>query len=118
MALWVGPRRPGGGSSPAPLERGAMRARYHRRMSTQILFGFHAVAVRLKAAPRSVLEAHVDATRRDQRMRKFIERATAAGARLIESDDARLQKRSGTSRHQGVVARVEATPVSLSLDDT
>ena len=97
---------------------GATRARYHRRMATQILFGFHAATIRLKTAPRSVLEIHVDATRRDQRMRQFIERANAAGARLIESDDARLQKLSGTSRHQGVVARVEALAVSHSLDDT
>jgi 23S rRNA (guanosine2251-2'-O)-methyltransferase len=87
-------------------------------MATQILFGFHAATIRLKTAPRSVLEIHVDATRRDQRMRQFVERANVAGARLIESDDARLQKLSGTSRHQGVVARVEALSVSHSLDDT
>jgi 23S rRNA (guanosine2251-2'-O)-methyltransferase len=43
----------------------------------QLLFGFHAVTVRLKTAPRSVLEIHVDPARRDQRMRQFVERATA-----------------------------------------
>ena len=77
-------------------------------MTTQILFGFHAVTVRLKTAPRSVIEAHVDATRRDQRMRQFVERAKEAGSRLVDSDDDRLQKLCGTHRHQGVVARVEA----------
>ena len=87
-------------------------------MAKQLLFGFHAVTVRLKTAPRSVLEVHVDTARRDQRMRQFVERATAAGARLFDSDDARLQKMSGTSRHQGVVARVDALAVSHSLDDT
>ncbi len=87
-------------------------------MATQILFGFHAATIRLKMAPRSVLEVHVDASRRDHRMRQFVERATAAGARIVESDDARLQKMSGTSRHQGVVARVEPLAVSHSLDDT
>src|SRR4051794_32044809 len=87
-------------------------------MATQLLFGFHAVTVRLKTAPRSVLEVHVDASRRDQRMRHFIERASAAGARLFESDDVRLQKMSGTARHQGVVARVDPLAVSHSLDDT
>jgi len=87
-------------------------------MGKQLLFGFHAVTVRLKTAPRSVLEVHVDAARRDPRMRQFIERATAAGARLVESDDARLQKMSGTPRHQGVVARVDTLAVSHSLDDT
>ena len=87
-------------------------------MSKQVLFGFHAVTVRLKTAPRSVIELHVDPARRDQRMRQFIERAAAAGVRIVESDDARLQKLSGSSRHQGVVARVEALPASHSLDDT
>ncbi len=87
-------------------------------MSNKILFGFHAVTVRLKAAPKSVLDIHVDASRRDQRMRQFVERAKEAGVRLIESDDDRLQKMCGTHRHQGVVARVEVIALSHSLDDT
>mgnify|MGYP001548645071 CR=1 FL=1 len=87
-------------------------------MSNRLLFGFHAVTVRLKSAPRSVIEVHVDPARRDQRMRQFVERVVAAGARIVESDDAHLQKMSGTSRHQGVVARVEAVATSHSLDDT
>ena len=41
-------------------------------------------------------------------MRQFVERARAAGARLIDSDDARLAQLAGTTRHQGVVARVTA----------
>ena len=95
-----------------------MAGRYHQRMSNQILFGFHAVTVRLKAAPKSVLEVHVDPTRRDQRMRQFVERARDAGARLIDSDDERLHKLCGSQRHQGVVARVEKRALSHSLDDT
>jgi len=87
-------------------------------MATQVLFGFHALGVRLKTAPRSVLEVHFDAARRDPRMRQFIERASAAGARLVESDDARLQKLAGSPRHQGVAARVEPVARSHSLDDT
>ena len=87
-------------------------------MSKQILFGFHAVTVRLKAAPRSVIEIHVDASRRDQRMRQLVERAREAKAKLIDSDDERLAKLCGTTRHQGVVARVEVMTISHSLDDT
>ena len=86
-------------------------------MSTKVLFGFHAVTVRLKTAPQSVLEIHVDATRRDARMRQFVERAVAAGARVLESDDARLAQWAGTSRHQGVVARVSPLEQRHSLDD-
>ena len=84
----------------------------------QVLFGFHAVTVRLKSAPRSVLEVHVDASRRDQRMRQFVERAREAGVKLVESDDARLAQLSGSPRHQGVAARVEVITISNSLDDT
>jgi 23S rRNA (guanosine2251-2'-O)-methyltransferase len=84
----------------------------------QVLFGFHAVTVRLKSAPKSVIEIHVDTSRRDQRMRQMVERARDAGARLIDSDDDRLLKLCGSHRHQGVVARVEVIAVSHSLDDT
>jgi 23S rRNA (guanosine2251-2'-O)-methyltransferase len=86
-------------------------------MSTKVLFGFHAVTVRLKTAPASVIEVHVDATRRDARMRQFVERAREAGARMIESDDARLAQLAGTSRHQGVVARVSPLPQHHDLDE-
>ncbi len=86
-------------------------------MSTKVLFGFHAVTVRLKTAPQSVIEVHVDAQRRDARMRQFVERAHAAGARLVESDDARLAGLAGTPRHQGVVARVTPLAPRHSLDE-
>ena len=89
---------------------------YHGAMSS-ILFGFHAVTVRLKTAPRSVQEIHVDAARRDARMRQFIERAEAAGVRVLPSDDERLARLAGSARHQGVVARVQPLPRTHSLDD-
>jgi 23S rRNA (guanosine2251-2'-O)-methyltransferase len=91
---------------------------YHAAMSKQILFGFHAVTVRLKTAPKSIVEVHVDATRRDGRMRQFVERVKEAGAKLVDSDDARLHQLAGTPRHQGVVARVTPVAQSHSIDDT
>ena len=86
-------------------------------MTHKVLFGFHAVTVRLKTAPASVTEVHVDATRRDARMRQFVERVQAAGVKLIDSDDARLARLAGSGRHQGVVARVAPLKTSHSLDD-
>ncbi|MBI5721591.1 MAG: 23S rRNA (guanosine(2251)-2'-O)-methyltransferase RlmB [Burkholderiales bacterium] len=86
-------------------------------MSSKILFGFHAVTVRLKTAPESIVEIHVDTTRRDARMRQFVERAAEAGARIVDSDDARLARLAGTGRHQGVVARVTPLAPRHSLDD-
>lgn len=86
--------------------------------STKILFGFHAVGVRLKTAPKSILELHVDVTRRDQRMRQFLQRVAETGVKLVETDDDRLQKLCGSARHQGVVARVDPLAQSHSVDDT
>ncbi len=85
--------------------------------SPKVLFGFHAVGVRLKTAPRSIIEIYVDPTRKDARMRQFLERAHEAGARLIDADGMRLAKLAGSHGHQGVAARVEALAASNSLDD-
>ncbi|MFY7867754.1 23S rRNA (guanosine(2251)-2'-O)-methyltransferase RlmB [Roseateles sp.] len=85
--------------------------------SNKILFGFHAVTVRLKTHPESIVEVHYDTTRRDQRMRSFVDRARDGGAKLIESDDERLAKIAGTTRHQGVVAKVQALAMPQFLDD-
>jgi 23S rRNA (guanosine2251-2'-O)-methyltransferase len=86
-------------------------------VSGRILFGFHAVTVRLKTAPASVLEIHLDPQRRDARMRQFAERAREAGRKLVDSSDAQLTQLAGTARHQGVVARVEPLAQRHSLDD-
>ena len=86
-------------------------------MTRHVLFGFHTVTVRLKTAPESVVEVHLDTRRRDARMRSFAERAGAAGVRVVDSDDARLSALAGNARHQGVVALVKPLPARHSLDD-
>jgi 23S rRNA (guanosine2251-2'-O)-methyltransferase len=85
--------------------------------SPKVLFGFHAVGVRIKIAPQSVFEVFFDVSRRDARMRQFTDRARDAGIRLIESDGLRLAKMCGSHGHQGVVARVDAVPQVRSLDE-
>jgi len=85
--------------------------------SPKVLFGFHAVGVRLKTAPQSIIEIYYESTRRDARMRQFLERANEAGARLIEADNLRLAKLCGSHGHQGVAARVEPVAQIHSLDD-
>ncbi|MFV0681050.1 23S rRNA (guanosine(2251)-2'-O)-methyltransferase RlmB [Ottowia sp.] len=83
----------------------------------RVLFGFHAVGVRLKTAPASVIELYVDPSRRDARMKQFLARAGEAGVRVIEADAARLAKLAGGMGHQGVVARVQTIETARSLDD-
>jgi len=85
--------------------------------SAKTLFGFHAIGVRIKTAPASILEIHIEPTRRDARMRQFVERIKEAGIRLIESDGMRLAKLCGSHGHQGVVARVQALIQTYSLDE-
>ncbi|MFN9709724.1 MAG: RNA methyltransferase substrate-binding domain-containing protein, partial [Burkholderiales bacterium] len=87
-------------------------------VSIQTLFGFHAIRVRYKTAPETILEVYFDQTRRDQRMRDFLQKLEGASLRLIESDDDALHKICGTSNHQGVVARVKPLQLSRSLDGT
>ena len=84
---------------------------------TKVLFGFHAINVRLKTAPKSVIEIYHDVTRRDARMRQFIAKASDMGMKLIESDGERLVKLAGGHGHQGVVAKVEAVTQVHSLDE-
>jgi len=85
--------------------------------SPKVLFGFHAVGVRLRTAPRSILELYVDATRKDARMRQFLQKAQETGLRPIEADGLRLARLAGSAGHQGVVARVEPLAATNSLDD-
>jgi len=83
----------------------------------RILFGFHAVGVRLKIAPATIVEVYVDPARRDARMRQFLQRAQEAGVRVIEADGARLARLAGDGHHQGVVARVHPVEQARTLDD-
>ena len=86
-------------------------------MNPKVLYGFHAVTVRIKTAPQTIVELHLDAGRRDARMRQLVERAETAELKLVASDDERLRRLSGGTSHQGVVARVLPLPRSHSLDD-
>ena len=82
----------------------------------KVLFGFHAVGVRLKTTPASVIEVFIDPSRRDARMRQFQERAKEAKVKLVESDGPRLAQLAGSHGHQGVVARVYQIDIAKSLD--
>ena len=85
--------------------------------SPKVLFGFHALGVRLKTAPQSIIELYFEPGRRDARMRQFLDRAGEAGIKLIESDGARLSKMCGGHGHQGVAARVHPVAQVHSLDE-
>jgi 23S rRNA (guanosine2251-2'-O)-methyltransferase len=85
--------------------------------SAKVLFGFHAVGVRIKTAPASVVEVYADPSRKDARMRQFLTRVQEAGVRVIEADSLRIAKLAGSHGHQGVAARVTPIEQKHSLDD-
>jgi len=60
-------------------------------MSTEFIYGFHAVQSRLRSHPESVEELYVDAERKDQRARNLLQLAE-------EQKSARLAGRSHTAR--------------------
>lgn len=85
--------------------------------AAKILYGFHAIGVRLKVSPQSILEVYYDANRRDARMHQFLDRAREAGVKLVEAPSSRLVSLAGNLSHQGVVARVHEVKPIHSLDD-
>lgn len=85
--------------------------------SSKVLFGFHALGVRLKTAPTSIIEIYFDPARRDARMRLFLDKVKEAGVRLVEADGPRLTKLAGSHGHQGVAARVQEIKQVHSLDE-
>ena len=65
-------------------------------MGQQILVGFHAVIARIRQAPDSLTTVYYDFSRRDRRMKDFIESAQSVlGRRLHQADSARLRQLAG-----------------------
>jgi 23S rRNA (guanosine2251-2'-O)-methyltransferase len=84
---------------------------------TKLIYGFHAVSAKLRHAPESVLEIYLSGDRKDARVKKFIAQAEAAGVRILQSEGDKLDGMVGTRRHQGVVAKVDATRREIKLAD-
>ncbi|GGI54534.1 23S rRNA (guanosine(2251)-2'-O)-methyltransferase RlmB [Oxalicibacterium solurbis] len=86
-------------------------------MKSKMIFGFHAVTARLRHDASSIEEIYIDAERRDPRMKELIRAIQAAGVRMIQADDARLNAIVGTRRHQGVVAKAGQLSLARNLDE-
>ncbi len=82
-----------------------------------LLFGFHAVSSRIRQNPQSVLEVYLDSTRRDPRARQLASLLEQHKIKVNYLDSARLDGMIGSGRHQGVVAKVDASRKYLALDD-
>ena len=85
--------------------------------STRSIYGFHAVTARLRERAASVRAIYVSEARRDARTRDLMARADAAQCPVHVVDDERLGALSGSDKHQGVVAIVDAAISHVTLDD-
>ncbi len=81
----------------------------------RIVLGFHAVFMRLRADPASVLEIFLDDSRNDARAKDLIAAAGRGKVRLMRVSAQRLD--GFGERHQGVAARVEVKGLAAELDD-
>lgn len=84
---------------------------------TRFIHGFHAILSRLRRNPEGVLELYLATGRQDVRAKDLLKQAELVGVRVIPADGARLDGMAGTSRHQGVVARVDGRIRELRLAD-
>src|SRR5487761_1956447 len=84
---------------------------------TRIIHGFHAVISRIRQNADGITEIYVDSQRRDPRARDLLKLAETHGVRVVPLDGKRLDGLAGNSRHQGVVANVDAAQRVQHLDD-
>src|SRR5487761_2392077 len=84
---------------------------------TRIIHGFHAVISRIRQNADGITEIYVDSQRRDPRARDLLKLAETHGVRVVPLDGKRLDGWAGNSRHQGVVAKVDAAQRVQHLDD-
>jgi len=84
---------------------------------SRIIHGFHAVTARIRQHADSIMELYVDAKRHDPRAKDLLKLAESNAVRVIPMDGKRLDGMAGNTRHQGVVARVDASQKVMHLDD-
>jgi 23S rRNA (guanosine2251-2'-O)-methyltransferase len=83
----------------------------------QTLFGFHAVASRLRSRVASVRELYVAEGRHDPRMKDVLKTAAIANIRVMTVPIQRLDGMAGGGRHQGIVAVVDTLQLPQFVDD-
>lgn len=82
-----------------------------------LIYGFHAVAARLKRGPEGLRELYVAGGRDDARLRDLLRQAEQVGLRAALVDTGRLDRLCPGRRHQGVVLISDAAPPQVDLDE-
>ena len=76
-------------------------------MSGDVLYGQHAVRAAVRYDAAHVVEAWIEARRRDQRMRRLVEQIEAVGCPVHSVDRRELDRLCGGEAHQGVAVRYQ-----------
>lgn len=85
-------------------------------MALRTIVGIHAVRTALKHGAQRIKLMQFDPTRKDRRLRQLLDDARGAGVQPQPADRATLDRLSGGTNHQGVVA-MGAVPTSLGEAD-
>ncbi len=85
--------------------------------TTTTIHGIHAVLSALRNDPQHVQGLWYDAARRDKRLRELLALAEACGVSVHASSADDLDRRAGSHRHQGVLARYQAPSSGLTEAD-
>ncbi len=87
-------------------------------MTNNVIYGIHAVQAKLKRSPSSVKQLYVLKGQRSGRLEGLVEQARELKIGVSELSREELDKKAQDGVHQGIVAAVEASAVSVvSLDD-
>jgi 23S rRNA (guanosine2251-2'-O)-methyltransferase len=74
-------------------------------MSTDVVFGIHAVSALMTRAPQDILEVFIVKDRDDQRMQPLIQQARSHGISIQFCQRKVLDDKTAGGQHQGIVAR-------------
>lgn len=85
--------------------------------NNKILFGFHALMVRLRQQPESIQTIFFDEARQDARLHDLLSRAELAGCAVQATNYRRLDQLAKQANHQGVVAFARDEPPRADLDE-
>lgn len=82
-----------------------------------LIVGFHAINARLWQAPESLREIYLLASKNDWRSQALLNQAKATRVKVYRVHKERLDALSVGTRHQGVVAFINAVNPQVSLED-
>lgn len=83
----------------------------------RLIIGFHAINARLWQNPASVYEIYVLDSKNNHRTREIIQKAQCENVKVHIIDGQRIEAIAGQTKHQGVIAFIDATYPFITVED-